>query len=183
MAYDIANDKKHTKVHTIPLGYDKWTQYSLFECFLTSKQLVLLHSRLSEHLVAQEDNTAQIRTLLANGIGQEREKDGKRGEESENVDKRTNEIPYAQIYLSLLPLAGRVCTADALHTQTDFLRAVLDLYGHVVLTVKQNQSTLYDDLALYFADPAASFEQAETIDRHRGRKEIRRIKVTAALGD
>jgi predicted transposase YbfD/YdcC len=99
------------------------------------------------------------------------------------VDEKTNEIPYAQIYLSLLPLAGRVCTADALHTQTDFLRAVLDLYGHVVLTVKQNQSTLYDDLALYFADPAASFEEAETIDRHRGRKEIRRIKVTAALND
>ncbi len=99
------------------------------------------------------------------------------------VDEKTNEIPYAQIYVSLLPLAGRVCTADALHTQTDFLRAVLDLYGHVVLTVKQNQSTLYDDLALYFADPAASFEEAETIDRHRGRKEIRRIKVTAALND
>jgi predicted transposase YbfD/YdcC len=98
-----------------------------------------------------------------------------------HVDEKTNEIPYAQIYLSVLPLAHRICTADALHTQTDFLRAVLELCGHVVLTVKQNQSQLYDDLALYFADPQASFEQAQTIDRHRGRKEIRHIKVTTAL--
>jgi len=56
IAYDIPNDKRRTKVHKILLGYGKWTQYSLFECFLTRKQLVLLRSRLSEHLVAQEDS-------------------------------------------------------------------------------------------------------------------------------
>jgi len=56
IAYDIPNDKRRTKVHKILRGYGKWTQYSLFECFLTKKQLVLLCSRLTEHLVAQEDS-------------------------------------------------------------------------------------------------------------------------------
>jgi predicted transposase YbfD/YdcC len=32
------------------------------------------------------------------------------------VTEKTNEIPVAHEVLPLLPLAGRVCTADALHT-------------------------------------------------------------------
>lgn len=56
VAYDIPDDKRRTKVHKILLGYGKWTQYSLFECFLTKKQLVLLRSRLAEYLVAEEDS-------------------------------------------------------------------------------------------------------------------------------
>ncbi len=56
VAYDIPDDKRRTKVHKILLGYGTWTQYSLFECFLTRKQLVLLRSKLAEHLVAKEDS-------------------------------------------------------------------------------------------------------------------------------
>jgi CRISPR-associated protein Cas2 len=67
MAYNIANDKKRTKVHKILLDYGKWTQYSLFECFLTKKQLVLLRSKLSEHLAAQEDSV-RFYPLCANCV-------------------------------------------------------------------------------------------------------------------
>lgn len=56
VAYDIPDDKRRTKVHKLLLGYGKWTQYSLFECFLTRKQFVLLRSKLSEHLIATEDS-------------------------------------------------------------------------------------------------------------------------------
>jgi CRISPR-associated protein Cas2 len=56
IAYDIPDDKRRTKVHKVLLGYGKWTQYSLFECFLTRKQLLLLQTKLGEHLVAQEDS-------------------------------------------------------------------------------------------------------------------------------
>lgn len=56
IAYDIPDDRRRTKIHNILLGYGKWTQYSLFECFLTRKQLVLLQSRLAEYLVAKEDS-------------------------------------------------------------------------------------------------------------------------------
>ncbi len=56
IAYDIPSDKRRRKVHDLLLGYGKWTQYSLFECFLTKKELVLLRSKLAPHLVAAEDS-------------------------------------------------------------------------------------------------------------------------------
>ncbi len=56
IAYDIPDDRRRTKVHKILLGFGKWTQYSLFECFLTRKQLVLLRSKLAEHLVEKQDS-------------------------------------------------------------------------------------------------------------------------------
>jgi predicted transposase YbfD/YdcC len=97
------------------------------------------------------------------------------------VSKKTNEIPVAQTLLPCLPLAGRVCTADALHTQKDFMLCVEALGGKTVLTVKNNQPMLYADLATYFADPHASIEQDETLDQHRGRIERRCIRVSTEM--
>jgi hypothetical protein len=85
------------------------------------------------------------------------------------VSDKTNEIPLAQARLSCLPLAGRVCTADARPTQKNFFLAVDALGGAALLTVKMNQPPLYADLATYFADPHASFEQTSTRDEQRGR--------------
>src|SRR5436305_10906311 len=56
IAYDIPDDKRRKKVHKILLGHGKWTQYSLFECFLTRKDLILLQAKLEEHLIAKEDS-------------------------------------------------------------------------------------------------------------------------------
>ena len=56
IAYDIPDDKRRTKVHKLLLGYGKWTQYSLFECFLSRKDLLLLQSKLAQHLVATQDS-------------------------------------------------------------------------------------------------------------------------------
>ena len=67
VAYDIPDDRRRTKVHKILLGFGKWTQYSLFECFLTRKQLVQLHSRLAEHLVEQQDSV-RFYPLCANCV-------------------------------------------------------------------------------------------------------------------
>lgn len=61
------------------------------------------------------------------------------------VSEKINEIPVAQALLPSLPIAGRVLTADALHTQKDFLLGVQALEGKTVLTVKNNQPTLYAD--------------------------------------
>ncbi len=56
VAYDIPDDKRRTKIHKVLLGFGKWTQYSLFECFLSRKDLILLQAKLAEHLVAQQDS-------------------------------------------------------------------------------------------------------------------------------
>ena len=67
IAYDIPDDKRRTKVHKILLGHGKWTQYSLFECFLTRKQLLLLRSKLQEHLMAKQDSV-RFYPLCANCV-------------------------------------------------------------------------------------------------------------------
>ena len=67
IAYDISDDRRRTKVHQILTGFGKWTQYSLFECFLSRKELVLLRSKLAEHLVAAEDSV-RFYPLCANCV-------------------------------------------------------------------------------------------------------------------
>ena len=67
IAYDIPDDKRRTKIHKILLGYGKWTQYSLFECFLRRKELVLLRSKLADHLEAKEDSV-RFYPLCANCV-------------------------------------------------------------------------------------------------------------------
>lgn len=56
IAYDIPNDRRRTKVHQILCGFGQWTQFSLFECFLTAKERVALHGRILEVINQQEDN-------------------------------------------------------------------------------------------------------------------------------
>jgi predicted transposase YbfD/YdcC len=98
------------------------------------------------------------------------------------VDGKTNEIPVAQALLPYLPLRGRLVTADALHTQTAFAQGILDQGGDYLLCVKGNQPTLYADIARAFADPATGCSPAtSTLDRRRGRTEVRALRTTTAL--
>ncbi len=55
VAYDIPDDKRRGKVHRILKGFGQWTEFSLFECFLTKKELLLMQARLYEHLDAESD--------------------------------------------------------------------------------------------------------------------------------
>lgn len=58
IAYDIPDDRRRTKIHKILSGFGTWTQYSLFECFLTKKELILLKSKLAKHI---EDGGDSVR--------------------------------------------------------------------------------------------------------------------------
>ena len=56
VAYDIPSDKRRTKVHKVLSGFGQWTQYSLFELFLSDKELVLLQNKLEKLLDAEKDS-------------------------------------------------------------------------------------------------------------------------------
>ena len=56
VAYDIPSDRRRTKVHKALCGFGEWTQYSLFECHLTDKQLVALRGKLDKLLKPEEDS-------------------------------------------------------------------------------------------------------------------------------
>lgn len=56
IAYDIPSDRRRTKVHKLLEGFGAWTQYSLFELFLSDKELVILQSRMEKLLDPQKDS-------------------------------------------------------------------------------------------------------------------------------
>lgn len=56
IAYDIPSDKRRTKVHKVLCGFGQWTQYSLFECFLTDKEWVRLRARLDDIIDPDQDS-------------------------------------------------------------------------------------------------------------------------------
>lgn len=56
IAYDIPNDRRRTRIHKLLCGYGAWTQYSLFECWLTRSQLLELQIKLNQQLVPAEDS-------------------------------------------------------------------------------------------------------------------------------
>lgn len=67
IAYDIPDDRRRTKVHKVLCGFGTWTQYSLFECFLSKKELVLLKSKLAKHIQDTQDSI-RFYPLCASGL-------------------------------------------------------------------------------------------------------------------
>lgn len=73
------------------------------------------------------------------------------------VPEKTNEIPMLPILLQEVPLAGTLVTADALHTQTDTARHLVQERGaDYLLVVKDNQPGLREQCARLFSEPAFS---------------------------
>ena len=64
IAYDIPHDRRRTKVHKLLCGYGNWTQYSLFECWLSRKHRVELQAKLNR-LINDNEDTVRIYPLCA----------------------------------------------------------------------------------------------------------------------
>lgn len=56
ISYDIAEDKRRTKLHKILKSYGQWMQYSVFECDLTETQYAKLRLRLSKLIKPEQDS-------------------------------------------------------------------------------------------------------------------------------
>ena len=65
----------------------------------------------------------------------------------EQVEEKSNEIPGAAPLLEKLDLEGSTVTTDAMHTQKDLARFLVEeKKAHYVFTVKDNQPTLRQDI-------------------------------------
>lgn len=79
------------------------------------------------------------------------------------VESKTNEHKAGLELLGILPISGKIVTADAMFTHRDFCAEVCDRGGHFVLPVKENQPSLRRDLEAVFVDPPAGLSPpAET---------------------
>jgi hypothetical protein len=79
------------------------------------------------------------------------------------VDQKTNEIPVARELFHRLDLDGRNVSLDALHTQTQTARElVLEHGADYLLTVKDNQSTVRQNIEKIVPQPPADFSPLAT---------------------
>lgn len=101
-----------------------------------------------------------------------------------DTEKQTNEIKMAAPLLAPLDIEGVCITADALLTQREFARHLVeDRKAHYHFTVKANQKTLLDDLQYYFENQPEEAPHASETDAGHGRIETRKIWLTTQLND
>ncbi|HEX6034067.1 MAG TPA: ISAs1 family transposase, partial [Anaerolineales bacterium] len=77
------------------------------------------------------------------------------------VDEKSNEITVIPELLKMLALSGCIVTIDAMGTQTNIAKTIVEAEADYVLSVKGNQGHLYEDISVLFAvDQAQNFKYA-----------------------
>jgi hypothetical protein len=85
------------------------------------------------------------------------------------VDQKTNEIPVARELFHKLDLDGRKVSLDALHSQTQTGRELVQDHGaDYLLTVKDNQPTLHQAIEKLVTAPPADFSPSTDHGDPRG---------------
>jgi predicted transposase YbfD/YdcC len=101
------------------------------------------------------------------------------------VDEKSNEITAIPELLKMLALSGCIVTIDAIGTQTNIAKTIVEAEADYVLSVKENQGHLSEDVSVLFAvDQAqnfkyASLEYAHTTNKDHGRIEVRECWSTS----
>ncbi|MCI0555286.1 MAG: ISAs1 family transposase, partial [Anaerolineae bacterium] len=101
------------------------------------------------------------------------------------VDEKSNEITAIPELLKVLALAGCIVTIDAIGTQTQIARTIVEAQADYVLSVKENQGHLFEDISVLFAvDQAHDFKYAslqhhQEVNKGHGRLEIRECWSTS----
>ena len=75
------------------------------------------------------------------------------------TDTKSNEITATPELLKVLDLRGATVTIDAIGCQREIAKTTIDGEGSYVLTVKDNQPTLVQDIQLTFAEAADARQQ------------------------
>jgi predicted transposase YbfD/YdcC len=101
------------------------------------------------------------------------------------VDEKSNEITAIPELLKILAISGCIVTIDAIGTQTNIAKTIIEADADYVLSVKGNHGHLYEDISVLFAvDQAqnfkyASFDYDKTINKGHGRMDIRECWCTS----
>ena len=95
------------------------------------------------------------------------------------VDEKSNEITAIPKLLQVLEISGCIVTIDAIGTQTEIAKTIIQKDGDYLLSVKENQGRLFSDIQFLFeTDARYAFEQvahsyAKTVNKDHGRIEVR----------
>jgi predicted transposase YbfD/YdcC len=94
------------------------------------------------------------------------------------------EAATAQAFIAQSDCAGKVITADALHTRPRFCRQIRRQPGEYVLVVKGNRPELEGEIRQLFAlapDPSCPVQTARTVDKGHGRLTVRQLSTSSEL--
>lgn len=98
----------------------------------------------------------------------------------EAVESKSNEIPAVQRLLKILNIKGFIVVADALNCQTETAKIIIEGEADYLLSVKDNQPNLKEDIEEYVQDDQlrGDMDTASTTEKNRGRIEERIAFVT-----
>lgn len=101
------------------------------------------------------------------------------------VDEKSNEITAIPELLKMLAIAGCIVTIDAIGTQTEIAKTIVDAQAGYALSVKANQGHLFEDISTLFAVDRdqnfkyAALEYAKTTTGGHGRIDVRECWSTS----
>ena len=101
------------------------------------------------------------------------------------VEEKSNEITAIPELLKLLAISGCIVTMDAIGTQTQIAKTIMEAQADYVLSVKENQGHLFEDISVLFAvDQAHDFQYAslahhQEVNKGHGRIETRECWCTS----
>ena len=102
------------------------------------------------------------------------------------VGEKQNELSIVEEFLTPHWVKGRIISADAMHTQRKSCALIEAFGGFYLFLAKGNQSTLSQDLQLFFAEPPADcrdWRTAHTWEKGHGRLQHRELVATTELND
>ena len=99
------------------------------------------------------------------------------------VDGKSNEITAIPELLAMLALKGAIVTIDAMGTQKEIARRIVDKGADYVLALKGNQTSLHEDATLFFADPVLAAGCAASDDADAGHGRVEERSCLAAKAD
>lgn len=101
-----------------------------------------------------------------------------------NKEKRTNEIKTAIPLLDSIDIEGKTITADALLTQSDFAKYIVEKRkAHYHFTAKDNQKNLLKEVASFFENVSWVPDHMTKDKPNHGRNETRKIWVTTEINE
>lgn len=104
------------------------------------------------------------------------------------VNEKSNEITAIPELLKILAIGGCIVTIDAMGTQTEIAKTIIEREADYVLSVKDNQGHLLEDLTMLFEVDQelhfkyASLDHYQEVHKGHGRIEIRECWSTSNLG-
>ena len=103
-------------------------------------------------------------------------------------EEKSNEITAIPKLLELLEITGCIVTIDAMGTQTEIAKKITEKGADYILSLKENQKTLYEDVRLFFEEYRTNSAgispdcHAESYSQGHGRYENRTCYVCEDIG-